>query len=128
MHPPYELTYEALNELRSRGIGVELWLGSLAVYLTLAWQLSFPFLAFRPGAKWWIVGGAVLGMFGCWLIYRLPVFGPAHVVATLAFLPAADWNRVFALVGSRKLTAPESGIAAVTPSESDRPVPISSSR
>ncbi|MCI0463441.1 MAG: hypothetical protein L0Z62_41415 [Gemmataceae bacterium] len=67
---------------------------SLATYLVLAWQLGFPFYAWRPGA-WRVVliGGAALGWLFTSLIHQLPIFGPAFFIAALCYVSAAEWRR-----------------------------------
>jgi hypothetical protein len=99
-HPAYELTAERINELKAAGgIATELLFMSIAAYLVLAWQLTFPFLAFQKRARRWIVGGAFLGMLGAWYFYRLPMFGPTWFVASLAFLDHDDWQALAARFG-----------------------------
>jgi hypothetical protein len=92
-NPAYELTQEKIESLRARGgIGAELKFLSALTYGVLAWQVSFPVLAFQRWARMWIVGGAFLGMLGSWYFYRSLMFGPTWFVATLAFLTAEEWQ------------------------------------
>src|SRR5262249_17181142 len=39
-------------------------------YATLAWQLCFPFFAWRPGWRWLLLGGAVVGWLGAALLWK----------------------------------------------------------
>jgi hypothetical protein len=92
-NPAYELTQEKIESLRARGgIGAELKFLSALAYGVLAWQVSFPVLAFQRWARMWIVGGAFLGMLGSWYFYRSLMFGPTWFVASLVFLTAEEWQ------------------------------------
>jgi len=107
LHPAYELSFERVNELRAAGITSELKLVSALAYLVVIWQLTFPVLAFQRWARKWIVGGAFLGMLGCWYIFRLPFFGPTWFVASLAYLQADEWMALASRVrGRRNLATP----------------------
>lgn len=94
-NPAYELTQERIESLRaSGGIGSELKFLSALTYAVLAWQITFPAFAFQRWARWWIIGGAFLGMLGGWYFYRSLMFGPTWFVASLAFLTAEEWERL----------------------------------
>lgn len=69
---------------------------SLASYGVLAWQFSFPALVwYRRWQPVYIVG-ALIGWAGSVFLYHMPVFGPAMLVATLAFVPADVWRKLTA--------------------------------
>src|SRR5262249_8547460 len=50
---------------------------SLAAYLTLVWQITYPVYAWRPRWRIVLLGGAVIGWLGSAFLYKLPLFGPA---------------------------------------------------
>jgi hypothetical protein len=79
---------------------VEMLVLSLAGYLTLAWQLGFPLFAWRRRWRPVLIGGSLLGWLGCLFIYGLPLFGPVFVIASLGFVPSAQWRQSLRRLGN----------------------------
>jgi hypothetical protein len=99
LHPPFQTTAETLR-LTPADAAVTFTLLSVAAYLVLAWQIGFPFFAWRPRWRLVLLGGAVLGWLGTAFLYRIPGFGPALMVLCLAYLTAAEWRRVAGFVAA----------------------------
>jgi hypothetical protein len=101
--PPLETTQQGLRTSYVTW-QAQLILMSLAQYAVLIWQLAFPLFAWRSG--WWravLIGGSVLGWFGCLFIFGLPLFGPIFVIASLTYLTPDEWRAGFEwLRGSAK--------------------------
>lgn len=91
LHPPMTTT---VNQLRTEALNRETYfvLLSLASYLMLAWQLAFPFIAWRRSLRAVLVGGALIGWIGSIAIYRIPLFGPIVLIASLSYITAAEWR------------------------------------
>lgn len=69
---------------------------NIAAYAVLAWQLTFPLFAWRTGG-WWrtlLLGGSAVGWLGLALLYQLPLFGPALVICSLAYVSDREWLTV----------------------------------
>jgi hypothetical protein len=90
--PPFTTTLEQVRAEASNGALI-MGVLSLAAYLTLAWQIGFPFFAWQPRCRWLLLGGAVVGWLGMIFVYALPLFGPAILIGCLAFLTPAEWRR-----------------------------------
>jgi hypothetical protein len=92
--PPFETTQGLID---SRAANRESFLIeiSLAQYIVLAWQIGFPFFAWRQG-MWRVVllGGAVVGWLGSVGIFGLPVFGPVYMLCCLSYLTPAEWREI----------------------------------
>ncbi len=93
--PPYETTVEQARAYATNPSSF-LSLLSLGAYLTLAWQLSYPFFAWRPRWRLILLGGALIGWIATAFLYRLPLFGPAYLIGSLGFLTPAEWRGAFA--------------------------------
>jgi hypothetical protein len=93
LYPPLETT---VAQARTHAGHAQAYLAvlSLGAYLALAWQLGFPFFAWRPRWRVVLLGGAVAGWLATALMYRLPLFGPAFLIGALCFLTPAEWQRV----------------------------------
>jgi hypothetical protein len=85
---------QALGPIREAYLAVI----SLAAYLTLAWQLTFPLFAWRPRWRPVLIGGAVLGWLGIALVYHMPLFGPAIFISCLSYVTPAEWHPIFGRV------------------------------
>jgi hypothetical protein len=74
---------------------------SLVGYGVLAWQIGFPFFAWRRGWGWrgLLLSGAVLGWLGCSFVYRLPLYGPALFIGSISFLSAVEWHTLLGWLG-----------------------------
>lgn len=112
LHPPFETDAKSLLERKGQMDGTLILL-SLATYTTLFWQLAYPALAWIRSTRWIAVTGAVIGCLGCWFVYRLPVFGPALVIGTLAFVGADFWERAFARIRNEEPTPDDSKVFEV---------------
>jgi hypothetical protein len=91
LYPPFETTVAEIRALQPHAQAMLFFL-NVAAYSTLAWELSFPLWAWRPG--WWrivLVGGALVGWIGTAFIYRIPQFGPALFIGCLAFIRGEEW-------------------------------------
>lgn len=95
LHLPFETDAEALLGRKGQMDGTLILL-SIATYATLFWQLAFPALAWIRSTRWIAVTGAFIGCLGCWFVYGLPVYGPALVIGTLAFVSPEFWERMMA--------------------------------
>jgi hypothetical protein len=79
---------------REHARDVNWFLGQLNVmaYLTLAWQITFPFFAWRAGgSRVILLGGALAGWVGLVVLYQMPYFGLAFFICCLAFLSGPEW-------------------------------------
>jgi hypothetical protein len=68
---------------------------NIAAYATLAWQICFPFFAWRGG--WWrmlLLGGAIVGWMALLMLYKMPFIGPVFALCCLAFVSAREWGAV----------------------------------
>jgi hypothetical protein len=93
LHPPFEMDVNRFHAERST-INATLFVLSLAGYLTLAWQLAFPVIAFTRRLRPLLVGGAALGWVGCAFLFREPTFGPMFALCCLSYLTADEWEWV----------------------------------
>jgi hypothetical protein len=93
LHPPFHTTLadvQAYNPTDADGL---LMAFSLASYLTLAWQIGFPAIAFRPSLRPVLLGGAVCGWVMTGLLLNMPIVGPLVMVACLSYVAPAGWRR-----------------------------------
>jgi hypothetical protein len=90
LHPPFQMTRESLRAERA-GASSTFFFLSLAQYLVLAWQLAFPFFAWRRSWRIVLLGGALIGWIGCIAIYKQPLFGPVYCIAVLSYLTPVEW-------------------------------------
>ena len=93
LHPPLTTTFEQARQTTSNPTAYLVIL-SLGAYATLAWQIAFPFFAWRPRWRWLLIGGAVVGWLGLAFMYQLPLFGPAIFVCSLSYLTTPEWERL----------------------------------
>lgn len=91
LHPAFETT---LDQSRRHAPNARFYLTilSLGAYLGLAWQITYPVFAWRPRWRIVLLGGAAVGWLATAFLYRLPLFGPAILIGSLAFLTAAEWR------------------------------------
>lgn len=95
MHRAAETSLETINDLRTRAVSYLNWM-SLASYLVLAWQISFPTFAWRTGlCRWILLIGAITGMIGLMVIYPIPLLGPTFFLLCLTYLTDYEWSRLF---------------------------------
>jgi hypothetical protein len=90
LHPPFQTTADSLRAEAAHAQSTLFFL-SLAQYLVLAWQLGFPFFAWRRSWRPVLLGGAAIGWIGCLTIYKQPLFGPIYCIAALSYLTPAEW-------------------------------------
>ncbi|QDU61387.1 hypothetical protein Pan216_22430 [Planctomycetes bacterium Pan216] len=94
LFPPFETTLEEVLAIKESGQPLLLMFAiNIATYAVLAWQICFPFMAWKNGARPLVLGGAFLGWLGCSLLFGLPLFGPALLIGCLSFVPGTTWRR-----------------------------------
>jgi hypothetical protein len=98
LHPPLETS---LEELRAHIGDQAPWLTFLGVaaYATLAWQLAFPFFAWKRAWRPLLLLGGVLGWIGFAMVYGIPFAGPILLVACASYLSGEEWQSLFTLFG-----------------------------
>jgi hypothetical protein len=111
-HPPFDTTLETLSE-ETKDLRLKFTALSVVAYLALAWQIAFPAFAWRTRWRPLLLVGALAGWWGCFFIYRLPLFGPAYLLGCLSFLTVGEWQWVVDLLARLK----PSGAAAQSTSE-----------
>jgi hypothetical protein len=101
LHPPFEMTQDILQS-EETSINSTLFFLSLGQYLALAWQLAFPFFAWRKGISWRVLllAGGVLGWLGSFFLFKLPLFGPFYLIGCLGYLTAEEWRGLSQKIGS----------------------------
>jgi hypothetical protein len=91
LHPPFESTLAEIQALTDRqGMFLQM---SVATYAILAWQIGFPFFAWRQ--RWWrpvLLGGAAIFWLGAALLFKIPLLGPAIGVCCLSYVTAEEWH------------------------------------
>lgn len=92
-HPPMETTFESIQASPAT-IQLYLVVITLAQYLMLAWQLAFPFFAWKSSLRWLLLLGGVIGWIGQIAIFGLPLFGPFVFVGCLSFLQPHEWRNL----------------------------------
>jgi hypothetical protein len=91
MHNPMNTTESQIRALAASRDSF-LFVHSVVQYAALAWQLSFPLFAWRPGKmRLVLLGGAALGWLACWYAYQLPLFGPIYLIGCLSYLTPSEW-------------------------------------
>jgi hypothetical protein len=90
LHSPFQTTADSLQAEAAHAQSTLFFL-SLGQYLVLAWQLGFPFFAWRRGWRPMLLGGALIGWIGCLAIYKQPLFGPIYCIGALSYLTPAEW-------------------------------------
>jgi hypothetical protein len=110
LHPPFETDPESL--LNTPYASAYMFFLSLAQYLMLAWQIGFPFFAWRKRWRVVLLGGTLIGWLGLIFIWRLPVLGPMFFIGSLCYLTTEEWlwvarllSRAAERVGIRKREA-----------------------
>lgn len=110
LHPPFEMDAKKLQAAKV-GFMSTLTVLSIAQYVALAWQLTFPAFAFRRGWRWLLLSGAAAAWLGMVFIYRLPLFGPIYAIGCLSYLCPGEWRRITDLLLA--LVPPRSGSTAL---------------
>jgi hypothetical protein len=91
LHPPFQTTPESIDA-EAANAGSKLFMLSLAQYIYLGWELTFPFFAWRRRWRPVLLGGAVAGWIGALAIYRAPLFGPIYLLGCLSYLTPREWR------------------------------------
>jgi hypothetical protein len=95
LHPPFESKPADIHNAARHAMSL-LFVHSLAQYLFVAWQLTFPIWAWRRSTffRSLLVGGGVIGFLGCIWIYQMPAIGAFYLVGCLAFISSEEWHGV----------------------------------
>jgi hypothetical protein len=116
LHPPFETSLASARAWAPFGI-FYMTLLSLVSYAVLAWQIGFPFFAWKRRWRPVLIVGAVLGWVGSSLVYRLPLFGPVFFIGCLSYLSGVEWHALIRLL----VRLPQRlGLARLLPSKSER--------
>jgi pimeloyl-ACP methyl ester carboxylesterase len=91
LHPPLEMTAAKLRAEQGAANFI-LFCLSLGSYVALAWQLTFPLLAFRRRLRSLLLIGGGLGCLGSIFMYGELTFGPAYAIFCLSYLSAKEWE------------------------------------
>jgi hypothetical protein len=91
LHPPMQMDAVRLAAERASADAV-LFVLSLAAYLALAWQLTFPLFAFSRRFRPILLGGAAVAWLGSAFLYIEPTFGPMYALGCLAYLTPEEWR------------------------------------
>ena len=123
LHPPFTLNPERMRELAVHRERTLIFL-SLAQYVMLAWQLAFPFFAWRRRWRLLLLGGGIVGWAGCIFIYGVPLFGPLYLIGCLSYLTPGEWQAL------SRIISPAGPVARWLrgPAAERAPVPLSGGR
>lgn len=91
LYPPLQTSLAEARRHAEHGRAY-LFILSLLAYLTLAWQLTFPWFAWKQRWRGLLLGGAMLGWLGLACIYGLPWLGPILVVGGLSYVTSEEWR------------------------------------
>lgn len=118
LNPAFETT---MAQLRAHEPYGEYYLFGLSLmsYTMLAWQLAFPFFAWRPRWRPLLLGGAVLGWLGLAFIYRLPLLGPIFFVACLSYISPEEWRQLLARLAGLRQGKAAAEAASAKPSKAE---------
>jgi hypothetical protein len=121
LHPPFETKPADIHAAAPYAMSL-LFIYSLAQYLCLAWQLTFPLWAWRRNrfCRTLLIGGGIIGFLGCMWIYQAPATAGFVLVGCLAFLTADEWRRFGAVL--EKFWQKDNSIAHHRGEESRTPV------
>jgi hypothetical protein len=97
LHPPLDTTMADVRELAPH-INTYMVLLSLAAYVVLAWQIGFPFFAWRQRWRLLLIGGAAVGWIWTSFVEGLPLLGPAIFVGCLGYVTSDEWHRAMGLL------------------------------
>jgi hypothetical protein len=104
LHPPMSTTREAVMEMQPHGA---FYLGMLGLlqYIGLAWQLAFPFFAWRSEGFWrgLLLVGACIHLAACW-VFAQPLFGEFYLIGCLSYLPPAVWSQGARMMGASSVS------------------------
>jgi hypothetical protein len=91
LHPPFQTTPESIDA-EAANANSKLFMLSLAQYIYLGWELTFPFFAWRRRWRPILLGGAVVGWIGAVAIYGAPLFGPVYLLGCLSYVTPTEWR------------------------------------
>jgi hypothetical protein len=97
LHQPFATTPEQIQAYAPSGEAY-LIIYSVITYAVLAWQICFPFFAWRPRWRPLLLGGGVAGFLACTLAIQLPLVGPLVLIGCLAYLRPAEWRTLASLL------------------------------
>ena len=117
LHPALEMTAATLRAEQGTA-NFTLFFLSLASYLTLAWELVFPFFAFRRRWRPLLLVGAASAFLGSIFLFGEPTFGPAFALFCLSYMSADEWQWVTDLL-VRPLVS-RTAVAGATPERTAR--------
>ncbi|MFM7148904.1 MAG: hypothetical protein ACKO23_03590, partial [Gemmataceae bacterium] len=114
LYPPLETTVASVRE-KANEAGNFMSLLNLAAYGTMAWQIAFPFIAWRSGwFRFLLFGGSVIGWLGLVFLYGLPFIGPALVIACICYISQKEWATIGSWV---QRFSPLQALALILPRE-----------
>jgi hypothetical protein len=93
LYPPFETTADMVRRHAADATSF-LTMLSVAGYATLAWQIGFPYFAWRPRWRPILIAGAILAWLANAFLYRLPLFGPGVFICCLSYLTPEEWQRL----------------------------------
>jgi len=88
---PFGMNAERLRGLAEHKDSILFFL-SLTQYIALAWQITFPFFAWRPRWRWLLLSGGVVSWLGSVFVYGEPLLGPIYLIGCLSFLTPTEWQ------------------------------------
>jgi hypothetical protein len=91
MYPPLQMDVAKLQGIRAHGDAL-LFVLTLAGYLALAWQLTFPVFAWRRRLRVLLLGGGAIGALGAFFLWGEPTFGTFYAVGCLTYLTPGEWR------------------------------------
>lgn len=65
---------------------------SIAAYVILIWQITFPTFAWRPSWRWLLIVGGVVGLLGSWIVTKEPDFGLAFFAGCACYVESTEWE------------------------------------
>ena len=94
VYQPFDTDVAALLTRQGQMTGTLIFL-SVAAYVTMAWQLTYPLQPITRTGRWVMLIGAAIGWGWCTFISGQPLYGPGIFIGSLAALPAESWPRWF---------------------------------
>jgi hypothetical protein len=91
LHPAMQMDAAKLQAARASGEAT-LFVLTLAGYLALAWQLTFPLFAWRKRLRVLLLGGGAIGALGAAFLWGEPTFGPLYALGCLTYLTPGEWR------------------------------------
>ena len=98
MHGPFETTPDQIRSEATSAMS-RLFFYSLATYLVLGWQLTFPLFAWRKRFRPLLLAGGVIAWIGLSWVYSMPAIGPLWLIGCASYITAEEWHRVGRRIG-----------------------------